>query len=184
MVITLDDLTRPSTNKRQIPEAIFVENVESFVGNQDVPKVVAVLQELLAKYQYMSQGLISQKASLKSKHPDIKEGLEMVTQLKKKRDEDVRNLVVDYQLAENVYTKADIPLENNRVCLWLGANVLLEYTFDEAIELLTNNLANASTTLGGLEEDIVFVRDQITTTEVNIARTHNFGVKQRQTKKE
>eukprot|EP00397_Hematodinium_sp_SG-2012_P045968 GEMP01051788.1.p1 GENE.GEMP01051788.1~~GEMP01051788.1.p1 ORF type:complete len:188 (-),score=53.06 GEMP01051788.1:952-1515(-) len=182
MVVTMDDLTQGSSNKRQIPEAIFIDNVESLVGTQEAQHVVAVLKELHAKYQYMSQGLVSQKSSLKVKHPDIKEGLEMVMQLKKKREE-VKSMVVDYQLAESVYTKAEISLENEKVCLWLGANVLLEYTYDEAIELLSTNLANASITLEALDEDIQFVRNQITTTEVNIARTHNFGVKQREKKR-
>ncbi len=44
-------------------------------------------------------------------------------------------MVVDYQLADNVYAKARIkPVET--VNLWLGANVMLEYGLDEAVELL------------------------------------------------
>ncbi|OLP88381.1 Prefoldin subunit 3 [Symbiodinium microadriaticum] len=87
-----------------------------------------------------------------------------------------------YQLAENIWSKASAP-PSKTVCLWLGANCMLEYTLDEALDLLKTNENNARTTLSSLEEDMAFLRDQITTTEVNIARTHNYGVKLRQAAK-
>jgi hypothetical protein len=45
---------------------------------------------------------------------------------------------------------------------------MLEYSFNEAIELLTKNLDSAESSLVGLDEDIQFLKDQITTTEVSI----------------
>jgi len=52
---------------------------------------------------------------------------------------------------------------------------MLEYTYEEALELLTNNLANAIETVDSLDTDLDFIKDQITTTEVNIARVYNNG---------
>jgi len=43
---------------------------------------------------------------------------------------------------------------------------MVEYTYDEALELLENNLKNANTTGESLDEDLDFIKDQITTTEV------------------
>merc|ERR1711977_738577 len=80
-----------------------------------------------------------------------------------------------YQLSENIWSRAQVA-PTNCVCLWLGANVMLEYTLDEAVELLRSNEANAKTTITNLDEDMAFLRDQLTTTEVNIARTHNHNV--------
>ncbi|CAK0890835.1 unnamed protein product [Prorocentrum cordatum] len=60
---------------------------------------------------------------------------------------------------------------------------MLEYTLEEAVDLLRTNEANAKTTLASLDEDVAFLREQITTTEVNIARTHNLGVRRRQQEK-
>jgi len=77
------------------------------------------------------------------------------------------------------------------VCLWLGvtnrlpqlnyqkrlkmsylplpqANVMLEYTYDEAFELLTGNLKSAKETVESLDADLDFIKDQITTTEVSL----------------
>ena len=77
---------------------------------------------------------------------------------------------------------------------------MLEYTVDEAEELLRGNQKTAQTTLGKVDEDLDFLRyrieyfsfvkillfenrDQITTTEVNMARLHNWAVKQKQQNK-
>ena len=43
---------------------------------------------------------------------------------------------------------------------------MLEYTYDEALELLTGNLKSANETIESLDTDLDFIKDQITTTEV------------------
>lgn len=50
----------------------------------------------------------------------------------------------------------------------LQANVMLEYDIDEAQALLEKNLLTATKNLDSLEEDLDFLRDQFTTTEVSI----------------
>jgi hypothetical protein len=71
-----------------------------------------------------------------------------------------------------------------QVCLWLGANVMLEYPRAEAIELLGQQLRDAKTALATVIDDMGFLRDQITTTEVNMARVFNWDVKERRKAKE
>ena len=89
----------------------------------------------------------------------------------------------NFQLSDTVYVNAVIK-EPTNVCLWLGANVMVEYPIDDAFELLTENRDNAHVNLKSVDEDIQFLRDQITTTEVNIARIFNYDVMQRRKKKE
>ena len=60
---------------------------------------------------------------------------------------------------------------------------MLEYNYDEAKTLLTKNLESAENTLVSLSSDISFLKDQITTSEVNIARMHNYNVKLRAQKR-
>jgi len=173
-----------SDQGRGIPEAVFIENVEALCKDWESSVIVGKLQDLHSKYQYMQSSLTSQRASLKVKLPDISSALDTVNHLidrKEKADGEQQDYT--YQLAENIWSKASAPA-SNVVCLWLGANCMLEYTLDEALELLRTNEANAKTTLKSLEEDMAFLRDQITTTEVNIARAHNYGVKQRQLSKD
>ena len=87
-------------------------------------------------------------------------------------------MTAHFSLADNLYAKAHI-LPEDKVCLWLGANVMLEYTYDEAEELLSNNLANADTKLIEIQEDLDFLRNNVITSEVNIARTYNYDVRKR-----
>ncbi|KXJ74888.1 hypothetical protein RP20_CCG012494 [Aedes albopictus] len=87
-----------------------------------------------------------------------------------------------FLLSEQVFVKTRVP-PTKTVCLWLGANVMLEYPLDEAEELLKQNKHSAEVNLKCLEHDQDFLRDQITTTEVNMARVHNYDVKKRQAKK-
>ena len=59
------------------------------------------------------------------------------------------------------------------------ANVMLSYDIDEAIDLLREKLSNAKANMAAENEDLGFLRDQITTMEVNTARVHNWDVKRR-----
>jgi hypothetical protein len=54
---------------------------------------------------------------------------------------------------------------------------MLEYPRDEAILLLDDNLKNAKAALVTLVDDMGHLRDQITVTEVNMARVFNWDVK-------
>lgn len=173
------------SNKRGIPEAVFIEDVEALCKEKAAVEVVAKLQELYSKYQYMQSSLVAQRSGLKTKLPDIVSALGTVNHLVDQRGKlgEGETTEYTYQLSENIWAKAAVP-SVGVVCLWLGANVMLEYTLEEAQELLRTNESNAKTTLQSLEEDMAFLRDQLTTTEVNIARTHNYNVKMRQKQKD
>lgn len=57
---------------------------------------------------------------------------------------------------------------------------MLEFPLEEANELLERNLNNANQTLASTDEDLKFLKDQITTCEVNVARVYNHIVTTRQ----
>ena len=116
------------------------------------------------------------------KLPDIKRTLEMVAMLKQRAMGDNKELETNFLLSDNIWAKAKIPNETGRVGLWLGANVMVEYTHDEALKLLAKNLKQAQDKLAETEGDIAFLKDQITTTEVNMARVYNQGVHNKQAK--
>ncbi len=56
---------------------------------------------------------------------------------------------------------------------------MLEYPLDEAKALLAKNLSSARNNVASLSTDLEFLRDQITTTEVNMARVYNWDVQRR-----
>ena len=119
--------------------------------------------------------MLAQKRAVLRKLPDIQQAIEVVDVLNK-RKEDGTVTKTHFPLTDNCYAKAEIPPSEN-VCLWLGANVMLEYKIEEAEELLRNSNINANETIKKLDENLSFLRDQITTTEVNVARIHNHMVK-------
>jgi len=108
--------------------------------------------------------------------PEIEKSLALVQHLKKKHDEG-ENIMTRYNLADTLYAKAEVNCASGIVHLWLGANVMLEYTHDEAIELLTSKLKKAKTEFGEATQDLAFVRNQIITCEVLISRIYNWDIR-------
>ncbi|XP_049629263.1 prefoldin subunit 3-like [Suncus etruscus] len=163
-----------------IPEAVFVEDVDNFMkqpGNETADVVLKKLDEQYQKYKFMELNLAQKKRRLKNQIPEIKQTLEILKYMQKKK-ESPNSMETRFLLADNLYCKASVP-PIDKVCLWLGANVMLEYDIDEAQALLEKNLSTATKNLDSLEEDLDFLRDQFTTTEVNMARVYNWDVKRR-----
>nr|XP_014334855.1 PREDICTED: prefoldin subunit 3 isoform X2 [Bos mutus] len=156
------------------------EDVDSFMkqpGNETADIVLKKLDEQYQKYKFMELNLAQKKRRLKGQIPEIKQTLEILKYMQKKK-ESTSSLETRFLLADNLYCKASVP-PTDKVCLWLGANVMLEYDIDEAQALLEKNLLTATKNLDSLEEDLDFLRDQFTTTEVNMARVYNWDVKRR-----
>ena len=96
---------------------------------------------------------------------------------------DEKSLDTHYLVSDNIWAKATLPNETGRVGLWLGANVMVEYEYKEALVLLGKNLKNAEAKIAESDGDIDYLKDQITTVEVNMARVYNQGVAMKQAAK-
>ncbi|XP_044484401.1 probable prefoldin subunit 3 isoform X2 [Mangifera indica] len=141
--------------RRGIPGAQFVEDVQTYLSQLglDVNSALAFLQERLQQYKLVEMKLLAQQR-------------------------DLQDLVADFEVSEGIYSRARIQ-DTDSVCLWLGANVMLEYSYEEATSLLQKNLDNARASLEVLIADLQFLRDQVTITQVTIARVYNWDVHQR-----
>jgi prefoldin subunit 5 len=69
------------------------------------------------------------------------------------------------------------------VNLWLGSNVMVEYSLEEALKLLEENLQGCKANLKINLESMDLIKDNLTITEVSIARVHNYDVEQRRAQK-
>ena len=87
-------------------------------------------------------------------------------------------LDMNFELTDSVFAKAKVQ-DAESVYLWLGANVMLEYPLEEAKALLETNYGNCKNNLETNKSDLAFVKDNITITEVSIARVYNWDVKKR-----
>jgi len=166
------------TNPRGIPQAPFVDNVEDYVSNHEQVEItLRNFQEMISKYQFMQANTERRGQGLKEKIPDIQKTLDVV-QLLKMRGPDAEPLETTFELSDTLYAKALVP-PPNEVYLWLGANVMLAYPIAEAETLLQSKLKTAQDSLQTCEEDLDFLREQITTMEVATARVYNWDVAQR-----
>lgn len=112
-------------------------------------------------------------------------------------------LEATFELNDTLYAKALVP-PTEEVYLWLGANVMLAYPIEEAESLLESKLSAAKQNLGNCEEDLDFLREQMTvstghpsfgecrglwftsrakTLEVATARVYNWDVTQKRKEK-
>jgi prefoldin subunit 5 len=148
----------------------------------------------------MQQNTQRRAAGLKDKIPDIQKTLETVRFLNLRKD-DAEPLETTFELNDTLFAKAEVP-PIDEVYLWLGANVMLAYPIPEAEELLSGKLSTAKQSLSTCEEDLDFLREQITvrstnsllilayvtntaqTLEVAFARVYNWDVAQRRKDRE
>jgi len=100
--------------------------------------------------------LIISGLTYQQKIPEIEKSLTLVKHLKAKQEEG-ETVVTRYNLADTVYTKAELDVDSGIVNLWLGANVMIEYTYDEAIELLSSKEEKAKKDLEDVRILVVFV---------------------------
>mmetsp|Transcript_45388 Transcript_45388/g.94482 ORF Transcript_45388/g.94482 Transcript_45388/m.94482 type:complete len:181 (-) Transcript_45388:375-917(-) len=112
------------------------------------------------------------------KIPDVEKSLALVKNLQSKQEAG-ESVTTRYNLADNVYGKAEVDTSVGIVNLWLGANVMLEYTYQEAIDFLSQNLESARREFKIVKEDLAFVRDQIVTSEVSMTRIFNWDVRKK-----
>jgi prefoldin subunit 5 len=119
---------------------------------------------------------------LQQKVPELGKSLTLVRSLLKKKEEGELGMA-RYSLADNIYAKAELDYSEGTVNLWLGANVMLEYTYEEAIEFLSKNEEKAKREFEDAKSDLGFVRDQIVTSEVNMSRIYNWDVRRKRTTK-
>ncbi|EER23271.1 peptide chain release factor 1 [Coccidioides posadasii str. Silveira] len=174
------------TNPRGIPTAPFVDDVTDYVSTRaDVEPTLRSFQEMISKYQFMELNTQRRAQGLKDKIPDITKTLETVKFLSARRKaESSIPIETAFELNDTLYARATIAPENtSEVYLWLGANVMLAYPINEAQKLLEDKLRVAQLSLGNCEEDLEFLREQITTLEVATARVYNWDVMQKRKEK-
>ena len=175
MSLELTDSSTLSSEERSIPKALFITDLDAFVKKYGVEPGIAGLRELHAKYSFMYESMLTQKRSLLRKMPDIQQSLETVQHVKAQ----TAPFTTFFPLTDNTHAQALVePCE--KICLWLGANVMLEYSLEEAENLLAASSQSAAASLASIDRSMAFIREQTTTTEVNIARVHNFNVARRQ----
>ncbi|CAG9466811.1 unnamed protein product [Pedinophyceae sp. YPF-701] len=169
-----------TTAAAQVPRAKFIEDVNSYMKGKEVDQVLMQMQSQLREYKVMESKVLMEVRRLSTKLPDLQRNLDMVKLLMDKNGEEVK---ADFQLADHVFAKSSIQ-DPQGVMLWLGADVMLEYPLAEAKELLEAQVAKCKEQMEEMRAALDVVKDQVTTTEVAIARIYNYDVEARRAAKE
>lgn len=135
------------------------------------------MSSLSQKYRYFEEKLVKSRDVLEEKIAEVQRALKAVKALasKSERCNQSGDIETQFELSDGIYVKASIP-KTSKVCLWLGANVMVEYSHEEAIDLLKNNLASAKNNFEQTCSDIHYLRDQLNTTDVNLSRVYNHHI--------
>ena len=190
-----------TSNPRGIPTFPFLPNVTDYVKTQaEVEGTLQRFQEMISKYQFMSQNVERRAAGLREKLPEMRKSLDTVRFLRMQKgisaagddladdlDEKREDGLIEttFPLQDTLYSHATINTKTlDEVYLWLGANVMVAYPLEEAEKLLQEKLDKAKESLKAAEEDLEFVRVQTTTLEVATARVHNWDVGEKRKLKE
>ncbi|KAI3642847.1 hypothetical protein MP228_012402 [Amoeboaphelidium protococcarum] len=178
-------------NESGIPQAPFVDEVEKFLSPEmDAHALLRKFDDMLSTYKRMEVQLQAKKQNLNTKIPELEKSLEAVRNLiASAQSEDTGSQNVRYELSDAVYATASVdkPVLGDgesatKVGIWLGANIMVEYTLKEAEDLLADKRQRAAKSLELINSDLEYLREQITIVEVNLARVYNYEVSQRRRK--
>lgn len=143
--ISLESITE-GANPRGIPNTKFIEDIDAFANSFNPPAspelLIGAYSDLYSKFKQYEAQLSQKRANFEAKLPEMEKSIKLVQHLKDKKDEG-EEMVTRYNLADMVYAKARVDCSRGIVNLWLGANVMLEYSYDEALELLIGKEAVA-----------------------------------------
>ncbi|CAJ0949160.1 unnamed protein product, partial [Mesorhabditis belari] len=167
-------------SKRGIPLMKAVEDVAQWLkseGEISGEDGRGRLDEQYRKYKMIEAGMAQQRLRLMEKIPEFQNSLRLIDTLIEKKEKG-ESFETSPMISEEVWTKATVK-EPKTVSIWIGANIMVEYELDKAKQLIIKNHKKLNEQLAELNHELAFVKDQITTTEVNIAHVHNHVVKQR-----
>ena len=163
-----------------IPEAEFIDDIKAVAPKyEDAENLYRQKTELMQKYRLLESHFLEKQQQLKRNRPGVAENLTAVQKLEALAGKGETE--THFQLSDSLYSTATINSEST-VCLWLGANIMVEYPFSEAKELLTQNLAALDAQIEEVGNNLVFLRDQIITTEVTLSRVVNYMIQLNQKK--
>jgi prefoldin subunit 5 len=161
----------PPATPLGIPEAQFIDDIAATAPTLEVAQgLLREKQELLSKYRLLEGSLVEKSQNLKRSRPDLVEDLAAVQKLQNPACQ--AEPITHFQISDGLYGTAKIK-NDGIVALWLGAGVMVEYPLAEAEALLQSRLAGLNEQITEVENNLIFLRNQIITTEVTISRLAN-----------
>uniref|UniRef100_A0A7E4UWV9 Prefoldin subunit 3 n=1 Tax=Panagrellus redivivus TaxID=6233 RepID=A0A7E4UWV9_PANRE len=165
--------------KKGVPTAEVITDVESWLKENkvEVDEAHRRVQENFRKYKLVESSLQSQREKVGENEPEFEQGRALLDKLVEavKNPDTEWPLTIQYPIADQVYAHATID-KTETLFVLLGCNTMVELTIDETEKMFEKNLTGIQTLTTQLSEEIDFIKDQITTSEVNLAHLFNYKV--------
>uniref|UniRef100_A0A915LGT0 RING-type domain-containing protein n=1 Tax=Meloidogyne javanica TaxID=6303 RepID=A0A915LGT0_MELJA len=108
-----------------------LENVENYLTEKK--KTLDDVQEderdNFRRYKLLETSALQQKAKIDESILDYQKSIDSLKMLAEQKAKKANSVLVTYKLDENLFSDAVIE-EMDRVCIWLGANVMVEYKLE------------------------------------------------------
>lgn len=148
----------------------------AYLGDKDSGEVLNKFEETLLNYKRMFTSLEARRNSLEETLQEFNQMREYLTLMKTKE-----SLSLRFQLVESVSGYATVSKPQS-VNVWLGANCMVQFSLEECEAFVKEKLEKCKHNLSVTKSDLFFLKEQITTMEVSIARIYNYQVKLRKQK--
>ena len=90
---------------------------------------------VFSKYRLMENQLLKQQHNKREQRSEMIKNLKACEYLQSKKDS-TDEILTNFQVSEQLFGTATIDQPCNNVAIWLGANVMLEFTIPDALEFL------------------------------------------------
>uniref|UniRef100_A0A8R1HYZ0 Prefoldin subunit 3 n=2 Tax=Caenorhabditis japonica TaxID=281687 RepID=A0A8R1HYZ0_CAEJA len=174
-----DSTTSEALSARGVPKCELIEDVDTWLTKEkmSVEEAEVVIREKYGKYKYVESSMAAQKQRMSEKIPEFDNSLSIIDTLIAKRAAN-ESFETTFMLSDDVYSKAVVQ-KPETVSVWLGANVMVEYDLESAKKMLEKNRNSVQKVVDELSRELAYIKDQITTTEVNMSYIVNYGVAKR-----
>jgi prefoldin subunit 5 len=159
-----------------IPRAPFAEDPSLLISPGDTLEMTLQrIAELTSKYRMMEGNLEIKRDRAQARLVELERGIDAIDMIQGHPSDQVE---FEYELADTLYAHALIT-DKSRVGIYLGANVIMECSGKEAVEMLSEKAKEMKRVMKETEDILFFLREQITTCEVSQARLYNVAMRQR-----
>ena len=151
------------------------DDIPAFIKEKGgIEPAVHSFDELYRNLKLFLQLVSQRKENLTGKIAETESTLTFIKMLEERSEETIHTR---FELANGVYLPVAIK-EPKTAKLWIGANVMLEYPFPEAREMLTRNLQTARENIDKLNTDLAHLTREIAKIEDLVTKIVDAGVAQ------
>eukprot|EP00792_Barthelona_sp_PAP020_P003787 TRINITY_DN1649_c0_g1_i1.p1 TRINITY_DN1649_c0_g1~~TRINITY_DN1649_c0_g1_i1.p1 ORF type:complete len:190 (+),score=37.49 TRINITY_DN1649_c0_g1_i1:40-609(+) len=164
------------SSPRGIPAMFFIENMDKFMESQDNgDSVLAKLNQNKNQYQKSEVDHLQKLGDFSAQQRELEMNLRTINQIEELTEEN-KDYKTVFSLGDTVMAHAVIPKNTDHCYVWLDSKTCIELNFDEARDLFQKQLEKTKNHIKEVNEDLDFLKRQITICEVSYFRVYNWTV--------